>query len=164
MALHRYSGILLLLLKTTLVYPQIAHLSFEHLGTAQGLSQSNVICSLQDSRGFMWFGTREGLNKYNGYTFTVYKNETGNDKSLSNNLINAIVEDAEGNLWIATWGGGLDRFDRMTEQFRHFRHNPADPRSLSSNLVLALLRDSRGSIWVGTEDGGLNRMDSLARL
>jgi signal transduction histidine kinase/ligand-binding sensor domain-containing protein/CheY-like chemotaxis protein len=163
MVFYRYLWCFWLLLISTIAYPQTDHLSFEHLGTAQGLSQSNVICSLQDSRGFMWFGTREGLNKYNGYTFTVYKNETGNDKSLSNNLINAIVEDAEGNLWIATWGGGLDRFDRKTEQFTHFRHNPADPRSLSSNLVLSLLRDSRGSIWVGTEDGGLNRMDSLGR-
>jgi signal transduction histidine kinase/ligand-binding sensor domain-containing protein/CheY-like chemotaxis protein len=160
MALHRYSGILLLLLKTTLVYPQTAHLSFEHLGTAQGLSQSNVLCSLQDSRGFMWFGTREGLNKYNGYSFTVYKNEVGDDRSLSNNLVYDMVEDSRGDLWIGTWGGGIDRFDRKNDQFTHFRHRPDDAGSLSSNLVLALLKDSRGMLWIGTEDGGLDRMDS----
>src|SRR5271165_6702595 len=85
MAINRYLGFLLFLLTTTQAYPQTGRLSFEHLGTAQGLSQSNVICSLQDSRGFMWFGTREGLNKYNGYSFTVYKNEIGDDLSLSNN-------------------------------------------------------------------------------
>lgn len=106
----------------------------------------------------MWFGTREGLNRYDGYTFTVYKNKLGDDKSLANNLVNAIVEDDKGNLWIGTWGGGLDRYDRRTDQFVHFRHDPADPASLSSNLVLSLLRDSRGDIWVGTEEGGLNRM------
>jgi len=82
MVITRYLGFLLFLLTTTLAYPQSGHLSFEHLGTAQGLSQSNVICTLQDSRGFMWFGTREGLNKYNGYSFTVYKNEIGDHRSL----------------------------------------------------------------------------------
>ena len=160
---HLCSVLLLLLLLTTLAYPQTEHLSFEHLGTAQGLSQSNVICTLQDSRGFMWFGTREGLNKYNGYSFTVYKNEIGDDRSLSNNMVNDIVEDAKGNLWIGTWGGGLDRYDRKTDQFVHFRHNPADPTSISSNLVLALLKDSEGAIWIGTEDGGVDRMDSAGR-
>ncbi|HLI93283.1 MAG TPA: two-component regulator propeller domain-containing protein, partial [Puia sp.] len=113
------------------------------------------------SRGFMWFGTREGLNKYNGYTFTVYKNEAGDDKSLANNFVYDMVEDAAGNLWIATWGGGLDRYDRRTDQFTHFRHNPADPASIASNLVLALLKDSRGTIWLGTENGGLDRMDTV---
>ncbi|HET6255564.1 MAG TPA: two-component regulator propeller domain-containing protein [Puia sp.] len=159
MVINRFLGVLVLLLTTTLAYPQTEHLSFEHLGTAQGLSQSNVICSLQDSRGFMWFGTREGLNKYNGYSFTVYKNEFGDDRSLSNNLVNDIVEDSKGDLWIGTWGGGLDRFDRKTDQFTHYRHRADDPGSISSNLVLALLKDSRGALWVGTEDGGLDRMD-----
>jgi signal transduction histidine kinase/ligand-binding sensor domain-containing protein/CheY-like chemotaxis protein len=163
MVFYRHLCIILLLLLSTLAYPQTEHLSFAHLGTAQGLSQSNVICSLQDSRGFMWFGTREGLNKYNGYGFTVYKNEIGNERSLSNNQVRDIVEDAKGNLWIGTWGGGLDRFDRKTDQFVHFRHDPADPASISSNLVLALLKDSEGSIWIGMEDGGLDRMDSAGR-
>jgi signal transduction histidine kinase/ligand-binding sensor domain-containing protein/AmiR/NasT family two-component response regulator len=160
MLFYRHLCVLLLLLSTKIAYSQTDHLSFQHLGTAQGLSQSNVICSLQDSRGFMWFGTREGLNKYNGYSFTVFKNEVGDDKSLSNNLINDMVEDSGGNLWIGTWGGGLDRFDRRTELFTHFRHHANDPASLSSDLVMALLKDSRGVIWVGTEDGGLDRMDT----
>ncbi|HEY4110390.1 two-component regulator propeller domain-containing protein [Puia sp.] len=136
------------------------HLSFEHLGTTKGLSHSNVMCALQDSRGFMWFGTREGLNRYDGYTFTVFKNKVGDDKSLSNNVVNAIVEDSKGYLWIGTWGGGLDRYDRKTNEFVHYRHDPNNPLSLSSDLVLCLMRDSRGTIWVGTEDAGLNRMDT----
>src|ERR1700761_9629503 len=158
--LNPKSWTFLLLLLPCFAYPQSEHLSFEHLRPAQGLSQSNVICTLQDSRGFMWFGTREGLNKYDGYTFTVYKNNVKDDKSLSNNLVNDIVEDDKGYLWIGTWGDGLDRNDRKRDQIIHYRHDPARPNSLSSNLVLTLLRDSRGSIWVGTEDGGLNRMDS----
>lgn len=159
----RLNWLALWLLLPVVVFSQNMHFSFEHIGTTRGLSHSNVICTLQDSRGFMWFGTREGLNRYDGYTFTVYKNKVGDDKSLANNLVNGIVEDAKGYLWIGTWGGGLDRYDRRTDEFVHFRHDPNDTASLSSNLVLSLLRDSRGYIWVGTEDGGLNRMDSSGR-
>jgi signal transduction histidine kinase/ligand-binding sensor domain-containing protein/ActR/RegA family two-component response regulator len=142
------------------VRSQTLHLSFEHIGTINGLSHSNVLCTLQDSRGFMWFGTREGVDRYDGYNFTVFKNKAGDDKGLANNVVNAIVEDARGYLWIGTWGGGLDRYDRKTNTFIHYKHDPNNPTSLSSNLVLCLLRDSKGAIWVGTEDGGLNRMDS----
>ncbi|HTI09390.1 MAG TPA: two-component regulator propeller domain-containing protein [Puia sp.] len=138
---------------------QSQHVKFEHLGTADGLSQSNVICIMQDSRGFMWFGTRDGLNRYDGYQFTVYKNDPLDKKSLGNSFIMDMVEDREGAIWIGTWGGGLDRYDRQRNQFIHFRHDAADPNSLSSNLVIRLLRDSRGVLWVGTEDGGLNMFD-----
>src|ERR1041385_8342410 len=75
------------------VYSQKQHLQFEHIGTGMGLSQSNVMCIFQDSRGFMWFGTRDGLNKYDGYKFIVYRNDLNNNYSLSNNFISDIVED-----------------------------------------------------------------------
>ena len=159
MWLYRFSLLIGVTLTSLFAYPQSQHLTFEHIGTAQGLSQSNVLCTLQDSRGFMWFGTREGLNRYDGYIFTVFTNNVQDNKSLSNNFVNDIVEDPSGFLWIGTWGGGLDRYDRRTNQFTHFRHIPGDTASLSSNLVVTLLCDSRGIIWVGTEDGGLNRMD-----
>src|ERR1700741_3115674 len=89
---------------------QPATLRFDHLGTEQGLSQSNVTCILQDSRGFMWFGTQDGLNKYDGYKITVYKKNAQSRQSLSHNFIQDIAEDRDGNLWIATWGGGLNKF------------------------------------------------------
>src|ERR1700744_5096791 len=96
--LNRFYWSLFFVLLSAVVRSQSDNLSFEHLGTAQGLSHSNVICALQSSRGFMWFGTREGLNRYDGYTFTVYKNTIGDDKSLANNLVNALVEDRHGYL------------------------------------------------------------------
>src|SRR5450432_3653563 len=77
---------------------QKKNIQFEYLGTNQGLSQSNVVCILQDSRGFMWFGTRDGLNKYDGYKFTIYKFEVANENSLSQSTIQAITEDSDGNL------------------------------------------------------------------
>src|SRR5215212_141448 len=76
-----------------------SNIHFEHLGIDQGLSQSNVICVLQDKRGFMWFGTRDGLNKYDGYKFTVYKVDEANKNSISDNTIYDIAEDPDGNLW-----------------------------------------------------------------
>src|SRR5579872_4545186 len=142
--LYRFVWSLLLLCPTLTANCQGAHLSFEHFGTAQGLSHSNVICTLQDSRGFLWFGTREGLDRYDGYTFTVYKAKAGDDKGLGSILVNALVEDDKGYLWIGTWGGGVDRYDRKTDRFVHFKHDPANPASLSSNLVESVMRDSRG--------------------
>src|SRR6186713_3353077 len=141
---------ILLISLSSIACAQSQNLKFEHIGTARGLSQSNVISILQDSRGFMWFGTRDGLNRYDGYGFTVYKNDALDKSSIGNNYISDMREDDKGYIWIGTWGGGLDRYDRRTNQFVHFRHDPADPASLSSNLVICLLRDSRGALWIGT--------------
>lgn len=131
---------------------------FDHLGTGDGLSQSNVLCILQDSRGFMWFGTREGLNKYDGYKFTVYKNIPGDPYSLSNSFINSIAEDNDGNLWVATLGGGLSMFDRNKKRFTNFKHDPANNNSISSDFVTVVFHDSHGAIWAGTGNG-LNMYD-----
>ncbi len=162
MGSYRYLFIALSLFFSLFAYPQSTPIKFEHLGTDDGLSQSNVICIMQDSRGFMWFGTRDGLNRYDGYQFTIYKNDPLDKKSLGNSFIMGLLEDAKGFIWVGTWGGGLDRYDRRTNQFIHFRHDPADPNSLSSNLVIHLMQDSRGVLWVGTEDGGLNILDSAS--
>jgi len=104
-------------------YTQQQNLKFEHLNSDQGLSQNNITCILQDSRGFMWFGTPEGLNKYDGYTFTVYRNDRANKSSLSSNFITDIIEDTKGNLWIATSGGGLNKFQRETEKFTRYMYD-----------------------------------------
>src|SRR6266496_5956307 len=121
-------------------------ISFERLGTEQGLSQSNVICILQDSHGFMWFGTRDGLNKYDGYKFTVYKNKTGDKNSISNNYVQAIKEGKDGCLWIATRGGGLNRYDREKNKFTSFKHDPKNKYSISSDVVNAVVEDKLGNV------------------
>ncbi|HKB45115.1 MAG TPA: two-component regulator propeller domain-containing protein, partial [Chitinophagaceae bacterium] len=104
----RYSIFVFLQVIALNAVSQKQNIKFEHLGTEQGLSQSNVLCILQDSRGFMWFGTRDGLNKYDGYEFTVYKNKADDKNSISNNYIQAIKESKNGYIWIATRGGGLN--------------------------------------------------------
>ncbi len=161
---QRYSKILfvviLLFNVPFLSFSQYQNLKFEHVGTSQGLSSSNTICMLQDSRGFMWFGTRDGLNKYDGYSFTVYKNKAGDRNSLSNNTINGIVEDADGLLWIATWGGGINQFNRETEKFTPFKHIKTNSNSISSDLVNSILIDGQGILWIGTEESGLDSYDT----
>lgn len=132
---------------------------FTHITTAEGLSQSNVYSIIQDSQGFMWFGTTDGLNKYDGYSLSVYKNDPNISTSLSNSYIQQLLEDDEQNLWVATYGGGLDLFDRENDSFIHFRNDPEDPSSLPNNYVVELFEDSHGILWVGTWGGGLSMFD-----
>jgi ligand-binding sensor domain-containing protein/signal transduction histidine kinase len=150
----------ILQLTAVIAMAQRQHLRFERLESGHGLSQSNVTCILQDSRGFMWFGTRDGLNKYDGYRFTVYKSDPQDKNGLSNNTIEALAEDKEGNIWIATWGGGLNKLDWSKGKFTHFKHDANDPNSISSDFIrgLSMIRDNEGNLWIGT-NAGLNMFD-----
>lgn len=132
---------------------QVTGLTLKHIGTESGLSQSNVTCILQDSRGFMWFGTRDGLNKYDGYQFTVYKNVENDGKTISNNFITSIIEDVNGELWIGTWGGGINRFDRKKDRFTQ-----CGP-PFSNIFINRLMQDSRHNIWVCSDGQGLFRLE-----
>ncbi|MBK5272791.1 MAG: hypothetical protein JJE22_17465 [Bacteroidia bacterium] len=159
MKLFRYIILVLIQVQCVFAYSQKQHIRFEHLGTNMGLSQSNVISILQDSHGFMWFGTRDGLNKYDGYKFTVYKYDADDTNSLSQNTIQDIAEDSDGNLWIGTWGGGLNMFDRKKGKFVHHHLDTKNPKILGSKLINSLLCDSDGNMWIGTEGQGLQMFD-----
>jgi signal transduction histidine kinase/ligand-binding sensor domain-containing protein/DNA-binding response OmpR family regulator len=138
---------------------QKQNLRFEHLGVEIGLPHSNVICILQDKKGFMWFGTRDGLSKYDGYKFTVYKNNPEDKTSISHNMITNIVEDQNGDLWIATWGG-LNKFDQSKETFTQYVEE-GSPTSLASNLIdpHSLFLDDDENLWVGTGGAGVDMLD-----
>lgn len=137
---------------------------FDHLALDDGLSQSNVLSILQDSDGLMWFGTENGLNKYNGYEFEYMKRERGNPDALSSDFIFDVDEDADGNLWIATNGGGLARLDRETGKIRTFRHDPEHDQSIASDIIRRVLVASDGIVWVGTRGAGLDRFDPQTEL
>jgi signal transduction histidine kinase/CheY-like chemotaxis protein/ligand-binding sensor domain-containing protein len=107
----------------------------------------------------MWFGTQDGLNKFDGYEFRVYRNNPNRRNSLSDSYILRVFEDREGRIWLGTEDGGLNLFDRTTDSFRHYKHKPGDPKSLSHNKVMAIAQDKDGKIWVGTYGGGLNLFD-----
>jgi len=134
-------------------------LKFTHLTTIDGLSNNRINSILQDRRGFMWFATEDGLNRYDGNTFVVYKNNPADPNTLSANFIQSLIEDGQGNLWIGTWGGGLDKLDPRTERFTHYRYNPNDPNSISGDAIKSIGQDSHGYLWLGTVEDGLNKFD-----
>jgi diguanylate cyclase (GGDEF)-like protein len=133
---------------------------FKHLTIEDGLPQNSVQVMLQDSTGFLWIGTEEGLVRYDGYSLKVFKHEANNSNSLSGNYILSLLEDSQGNLWVGTRGGGLNQFDSKTQQFTHYRHRASDANSLSNDEVRSLVEDAQGNLWVGTRGGGLNQFDS----
>jgi len=133
------------------------NIKFDHISIEDGLSQSVVYCILQDWQGFMWFGTQNGLNLYDGYKFTVYKNEHGNKNSLSNNCIYCIYEDSARDLWIGTTYGGLNKYDREKDSFINYMHDENNIYSISQNNVRAISEDHAGNLWIGTSFGGLNK-------
>lgn len=131
---------------------------FRHIGRSEGLSQSNVTCILQDHKGFMWFGTRDGLNHYDGHTITVYRHDPADPRSLSHNYIRALYEDNQHRLWIGT-DEGLNVYNRTTDDFTTFLPDPQNPTSVSSGNIRAIIQDRQQRLWVGTGGGGLNRFD-----
>lgn len=133
---------------------------FTPLSIKDGLSQSSVNQIIQDSKGYMWFATQDGLNKYDGYRFTVYKNDPHDSSSISDNFIHTIYEDHNGNLWVGT-DQGLNFFDREKQKFTSFTAS-AKKGALSNNGVFGITRDKKGKLWVATSEGGLNRLDTVA--
>jgi ligand-binding sensor domain-containing protein/serine phosphatase RsbU (regulator of sigma subunit) len=134
---------------------------FDHLTVKHGLSQGTVICILQDRQGFMWFGTQDGLNRFDGYRFSVFKKDPADSSTLNDNFILSIAEDTSGTLWIGTLNapGILNRFDRVTQTFTHV---PADSVNLAGMRVGAArpdYRDPAGVRWFGTLGEGLKRFD-----
>ncbi len=137
-------------------------LVFEHISLNEGLSQVSVEAILQDRQGFLWIGTQDGLNRYDGYAFTVYKHNPGSAGSLSSNIITALYEDAGGTLWIGT-AEGLNRFDRRTQTFAAF-HRPgaAGAGDRGEEMVTAIAEGPGGTLWIGGLGDGLYRFDPPA--
>ena len=128
-------------------------LRFEKVSLEKGLSQTSVLSMVQDAQGFMWFGTYDGLNRYDGNNMRVYKNDLQDPNSISDNGIRVLYEDRSGVLWIGTSNGGLNMYDRNADAFHRFQHDPSRPDSLSSNEIRSMYEDSRGILWIGTTNG-----------
>ena len=132
---------------------------FDHLTLDNGLSQSSVIAIEQDSAGFMWFGTENGLNRFDGYDVTHLRRERGNPDALRSDFIFALAEADDGGLWIGTNGGGLAYLDASRDVVKTWLHDENDTATIAGNIVRAMLLDSNGSVWLGLRNAGLDRFD-----
>ena len=128
------------------------NIRFEHFSLEEGLSQSTITVIFQDSKGFLWIGTEDGLNRYDGYTFKIYKPNPEDPNTLTDRWVTALAEDPEGNLWIGTRLGGLNRYDPETGQFSHLLYSNTNSAGISHNHITALSADKDG-IWIGTKNG-----------
>lgn len=123
---------------------------FTHLTNLDGLSQSTVQGILKDRYGFMWFGTQDGLNRYDGYNFKVYRHMPQDTNSLRRSHVMALYQDREGNLWVGTNNGALSMYERKHDHFIHFKEASGDRPGLSQKTVTAIYEDQRNNFWVGT--------------
>ncbi len=114
------------------------NLRFENYSLEEGLSQSSVFSSVQDRQGFMWFATEDGLNRFDGYEFTIYRHDPDLPGSISDNWINVLFIDTDGRFWIGTHEGGLDLYDSETDRFIHHQNIPDDPSSISELIIAKL--------------------------
>lgn len=149
-------GYFLLILIAFISEPLLANdtLVFHHIDAK--LSQNTVTRIWQDQDGFMWFGSRHGLNKFDGRFFTQYFADTRDSSSLSDSRINDAAIDQNGDFWLGT-DRGINYYNRKEGVFSRFMHDPDDPNSLGSNFVVSLFVDHEGVIWAGSEDNGLTR-------
>ena len=130
------------------IAPIIENIRFEHLSVEDGISVNETLVVLQDRLGYLWFGTKSGLNQYDGREFTVYKHDPYDPNSLSDDWILALHEDQDGMIWIGTLNGGLDRYDPVLKKFTNFTHYPEKPDSLSHNEVITIFEDSDHNLLV----------------
>ena len=134
-------------------------IKFDHITINEGLSNNKVVDIYQDKEGFMWFGTEDGLNRYDGFEFQSYRYHAKLNSGISHNNIKCISDDHKGDIWIGTQGGGLNKFDKITENFTHYMHEEGDSNTIINDEILAIFEDRAGNIWVGTDGGGLQLFD-----
>jgi signal transduction histidine kinase/ligand-binding sensor domain-containing protein/CheY-like chemotaxis protein/HPt (histidine-containing phosphotransfer) domain-containing protein len=134
-------------------------LILEHLTTQDGLPQGTVMDTLQDASGFVWLGTQDGLVRYDGHELVRYAYSRNQRSELPGNFINRIVEDSNHDLWIAIKDAGVARWNRASDRFTVYRHDPANPGSLASDSARSVLVDAHGRIWIGSTDAGVDVLE-----
>ncbi len=149
------AGLLLLCVGFPVSGQHLINPRFSHYTINDGLSQGLISGITQDAQGFMWFGTKDGLNRFDGYSFKTYKHDPFDSLSLSGNSIAVLFTDSRGRLWIGTLNGGLDLYDRLHDNFIHVLLNPENPDHTARYSVGTITEDKKGRLWVGTAGNGL---------
>lgn len=122
------------------------------------LSNNFIQCVFRDNDNQIWVLTSDGLNlfDYEKERFIIFNNVPGNYSSISNNNLTSIAQCRDGNLWIGTYGGGFNYYNKKTKTFKRFQHSNKNSNSLSNDKVMAIYEDRNGFLWIGTQGGGLN--------
>ncbi len=144
-------------LLTAVALAQYLPFRFGHIGTDQGLSNQLVTCVVRDQTGYLWVGTENGLNRYDGYRFEHFLSVPDNPASLRDSAISTLFEDRAGHLWVGTKAGGLHLFDRRSETFVAFDAETDGRPHVSNNRIYRVFEDAAGNIWIGTA-GGLDKL------
>ena len=134
-------------------------LRFKKLGLENGLSQNRIFSIIQDSKGFIWVGTEDGLNRYDGYEFTVFSFDPNDSTSIRNNLIMSLAADDSGNVWAGTSFGGLNKYIAKTGHFISYRNDPNDPNSIACDRVTSMHGDEKKNFWLVTDPVGFDYFD-----
>jgi len=174
-SMKSYKIILLSLLLLSPSFSQTEEYIFRQLTDADGLSQSTIFAMIQDKDGYLWLGTIDGLNRYDGYEFRVYVNDPSDAASISDNFISALYEDSDGFIWVGTVNGYLNSFDKKTEVFKkyfindffstvkspdvNFYEYPLAFSRNQINTITAIAEDNEGYLWIGTWGNGLIKFD-----
>ncbi len=162
----RYISIIFLIIAlphSRAISQHVPPLRFDRVHAENSLSENTIRKIFQDSRGYIWIATQDGLNRYDGFAFTFFNHETTNPKSISDNFINEISEDRNGNIWVGT-RNGLNVYRYLTNDFQRFMPVPTGQIGLHGSYVLCIKEDPDGGLWIGTDGGGLNhiRFDTLS--
>ena len=153
------NGILIYLLIYSIHLSYASQIKFKHV--YDGLSQGSITCLLQDKKGFMWIGTNNGLNRYDGIQFKIYENQYNDSTSLSDNKINTLYEDEAGALWIGT-SLGLNRYDDTHDRFIRYQISSDKPAVLYDNYIQNIFKDRNNRLWIAT-GSGINRLAVFER-
>ena len=160
MSTSRFVLLLCLMQFSLALYSADIDIKFDRISREDGLSSSTIYSIIEDEKGFIWFGTPDGLNKFDGTQFTVFKSNLNNSLSIPHNSAGNLYIDPDGIIWIGTWGGGLIRFNPKLKTFKSYKYDPEDNQSISGNRVQSLFYAEAGEYWFGTYQGGLNKFDS----
>lgn len=162
--LYQQTGILSLILSFFTIANYAQDIRFKHLTINDGLSQNVILSMARDNDGFMWFGTKDGLNKYDGYQFVVYQNEPNNKNSLSSNYITALFKDTYGKLWVGTYDGMLHLYHKDTQIFERIPLPLAVSENNNDQEISTITQDQSGSIWIGTNGNGVFKLPYVNKI
>jgi ligand-binding sensor domain-containing protein/signal transduction histidine kinase len=138
---------------------QVNEYHFNRLSLEDGVALNLIFTMIQDKEGFIWFGSMYGLIRYDGENYKTYKYDPENPESISFDDVVSLYEDSKENLWVGTWGGGLNMLNNERNKFLRFVFNPSDENGISDNIIWSVTEDNDGNIFVGTGYGGIDKYD-----